>query len=72
MTKKAPALIILGQKRIAHDHFTVYVLNTKSFYHGLKYVNTVTFVQKKNKKASQRPVVESTKATDFSQSVAMD
>ena len=26
----------------------------------------------KNKKASQRPVVESTKATDFSQSVAMD
>ena len=25
----------------------------------------------KNKKASQRPVVESTRATDFSQSVAM-
>ena len=50
MTKKAPALIILGQKRIAHDHFTVCVLNTKSFYHGLKYVNTVTFVQKKIKR----------------------
>ena len=37
--KKAPALIFLKQiKCVAHDNFSVFFLNTKSFRHGLKAV----------------------------------